>query len=359
LGGTETQVTLLARELRSRGIEVDVLLLSKGGPHEATLRAAGIAVHHLGFSRRPPGRAPMIRNLKVFARLVVLLRRLRPDVLHAFLLESYVLGAPAALLARVPIMIAGRRGLSDIKRARQWWFALGGVMTPITDHVVANAVAVAEDARTAERIPPHKVSVIYNGLTDAAFEPVEPEHIDTELPVVLCLARLRPEKGHGSLIQAVALLSRQGKPCTLVLVGDGPEEDRLKAQASTLDLDVRFLGAMTDVRAILARADIVVLSSISEGMSNALMEAMARSRPIVATAVGGTPELLEDRGILVPPSDPVALSRGIARLLDDPALAASLGAAARAWAIKNLDVATMADEHVKLYHRLLEERCAG
>ncbi|MEV1169993.1 glycosyltransferase family 4 protein [Nonomuraea sp. NPDC049784] len=354
LGGTETQVSLLARELHGRGFVVDVVLLSKGGPHEATLRAAGVGVHHVGFSRRSPGQGPLTRNLRIFVRLVWLLRRLRPDVLHAFVLESYTLGAPAALLARAPIVIAGRRRLSDIKQRRRLWFTLGGAVTRITDHVVANARAVAEDAMTVEGIPSHKLSVIYNGLPDSAFDSVEPAAIDTDLPVVVCLARLRQVKGHRFLLDAAALLAEQGTPCTLVLVGDGPEEDKIKEYASGLDIDVRFVGPVTDSRAWLARADVVVLPSISEGFSNAIMEAMAQSRPIVATAVGGTPELLADRGVLVPPADPVALSLGIAKLLCDQELAVLLGDAARAWAAKHLDATTMVEEHVKLYRRLLE-----
>ncbi|MFI7706007.1 glycosyltransferase [Nonomuraea sp. NPDC049480] len=360
-GGTETQVSLLARELHGRGFVVDVLLLSEGGVHEPTLRAAGIGVHHLGFSRRPSDPAAVLQNLRAFVRMVSLLRSLRPDVLHAFLLMSHVLGAPAARLARVPVMIAGCRVLSDarhVRRSPRWRFVLGGALTPIIDHVVANAVAVADDASTVFGVPSHKLSVIYNGMPDSAFDAVEPEDIDTDLPVVVCLARMRPEKGHGFLLDAAALLSKQGRPCTLVLVGDGSEEGRLKEHASSMDIDVRFAGAIEDPRAWLARADIVVLPSISEGLSNAVMEAMAQGRPIVATAVGGTPELLEDRGVLVPPADPVALSQGIASLLRDPELAAHFGTVARAWAVKHLDVTSMVEAHVKLYRRLLERRCA-
>ncbi|MEQ4717345.1 glycosyltransferase [Nonomuraea sp. B19D2] len=356
-GGTETQVSLLARELRGRGFVVDVLLLSEGGAHEPVLRSAGVGVHHLGFSRQPSGRAAVVKNLRAFVRLVRLLRRLRPDVLHAFLLESYVLGAPAARLAGVPVVIAGRRGMREVERAPQWWSTLGGAMMPIIDHVVANAVAVAEEARTVLGVPPNKLSVIYNGVPESAFDAVEPESVDTSLPVVVCLARFRPEKGHEPLLDAAALLSRQGTPCTLVLVGDGPEENRVKEYASGLDVDVRFAGPVTDARAWLARADVVVLPSLSEGLSNAVMEAMAQRRPIVATAVGGTPELLVDRGVLVPPGDPKALAEGIARLLRDPDLAVLLGAAACAWAMKQLDVTTLVEEHVKLYRRLLERRC--
>ncbi|MEV6868949.1 glycosyltransferase, partial [Streptosporangium subroseum] len=275
LGGTETQLCLLARELHDRGVEPHVLLLSKGGPHEASLREAGIGVHHLGFVPLSSGPSALPRNLRAFARLVGLLRRLEPDVLHAFLYVGYVLGAPAARLAGVPVVIAGRRSLSFYKRDRGWVLALERAATRLTDHVVANAAAVAEDARTVEHIPPHKISVIYNGLPPSAFTPLPPHPIDTHLPVILCVANLTPVKGHRFLLEAVATLARQGHPCTLVLAGDGPQRPHLQHQATTLGIDLRLLGPITDTRALLARADITVLPSLSEGLSNAVMESMA------------------------------------------------------------------------------------
>jgi L-malate glycosyltransferase len=102
----------------------------------------------------------------------------------------------------------------------------------------------------------------------------------------------------------------------------------------------------------------VTLPSLHEGMSNAVMEAMAAGRPVVATDVGGTGELLDGRGILVPPSDSGALADGIAHVLDDPALAARLGARARDWSLEHLHVDAMVDRHVHIYRELLESRCA-
>jgi glycosyltransferase involved in cell wall biosynthesis len=359
LGGTEAQLALLARELHARSIDTHVLLMNGGGPHVAPLRRAGIAVHELGFVPVSWEPSALGRNLRAYIRLVRRLRRLQPQVLHAFLYLSYVLGTPAARLAGVPVVVAGRRSQSYFKRGRRWVFALERAVTRVTDHVVANAAAVAEDARTIERVPAGKLSVIYNGLLSSAFDTVEPENIDTSLPVVVCVANLKAVKGHRFLIDAAAALSRRGRPCTLVFVGDGPERRSLEAQANALGVDIRFLGYVTDARPLLARADVVVLSSLSEGLSNAVMEAMAAGRPIVATAVGGTPELLDGRGLLVPPRASAALADAVMSLLDDPAAAASLGAAARAWARENLDVTVMAEEHINLYRQLLETRCVG
>lgn len=369
LGGTERQLTLLAAGLRARGLPVSVLTLFDGGPHEAELRAAGVPVRRLGFHRRAAGPLRMTRgNAAAFGRLVRLLRRGRPDVLHAFLPHGHAVAAPAARLARVPVLVAGRRGLADGRRGRPLVRAAEAAATLLTDHVSANSAAVARDALREPAIRPGMVGVIPNGLAADAFRPAVPAEVDTALPVVLCVANLIAYKGHRHLLDAMAVLRARGTPCTLLLAGDGPERDALRAQAARLAVDVRLLGARRDVPALLARADAVVLASLEEGMSNALMEAMAAGRPVVATAVGGTAELLgggpEPRGVLVPPGDPRALADGIARVLADPGAAARMAARARRWCRAHLGVETMVDRHVELYTRLLERargrrRCAG
>ncbi|MEV4245465.1 glycosyltransferase [Streptosporangium canum] len=359
VGGTEKQVFLLATGLFRSGVAVDVVTLHSDGPYRDALELAGVPVHNAGFTGMSMGPMALPRNLLAAVRLIRLIRRLRPDVLHAFLYHGYVIGAPIAWLARVPVVVAGRRSLSNFKRARRWVYALERVATRLTRHVVANAVAVAEDTRTVEGIVPGKLSVIYNGLPESAFLPGTPARIVTDLPVVCCVANLKTHKGHRFLIEAVALLAARGTPCTLVLAGEGPERDALLRQAANLGVDLRLLGLRRDIEALMNRASAVVLASLYEGMSNAIMEAMAAGKPIVATAVGGTRELLSGRGLLVPPSDPPALADALERVLRDPHLSASLGGAARAWALDNLGVDSMIDRHLALYRRLLEERCAG
>ncbi|MET7466289.1 glycosyltransferase [Nonomuraea sp. NPDC005501] len=360
LGGTEAQVSLLAEGLLARDIETHVIALHRGGPYADRLCRTGVHVHELGFGAIGASPAALLANLRAVVRLVRLLRGLRPQVLHAFLYASYVLGAPAARLARVPVVVAGRRSQSLFKRGRRWVFALETLATRLTHHVVANATAVAQDARATERVPARKLSVIHNGLPDSAFDPVAPEHVDTPFPVLLCVANLHQAKGHRFLLEAAALLGRRGRPCTLVLVGDGPERAALEKQAADLGVDARFHGFRLDTAPLLPRADAVVMPSLTEGMSNAVMEAMAAGRPVVATAVGGTPELLgETRGVLVPAYGARPLADAVLALLDDPARAASLGAAARDWAREHLGVEAMVGRHVDLYQRLLaEDRCA-
>jgi glycosyltransferase involved in cell wall biosynthesis len=345
LGGTEKQVVLLAQELRARGARVTVLLMFGGGPREADL--AGVRVVRLGFGRiNEPRSAP--RNAAAALRLVRVLRRDRPDVLHAFLIASYLVAAPAAKLARVPL-VAGRRSLGDFKEGKRLVLAVERIANRMTAHVIANARAVADDAIRQEGLDPAKVSVVRNGLPAEAFDVTSRP---SAAPTVLCVANLKAYKGHEHLLEALRLLAARGVKCRAVLVGDGAERAGLERRAR--GLDVRFEGFRKDTTDLLAEADVFVLPSLEEGMSNAVMEAMAAGKPIVATAVGGTPELLgADRGLLVPPSDAHALADGLARLLTDRVLAERLGAAAREWSRANLSVEAMVDEHVRIYRRVL------
>jgi glycosyltransferase involved in cell wall biosynthesis len=364
LGGTERQVVLLASGLWQRGIDTDVIVMFAGGERERELRAAGVPVVNLGFRRRPVGLGMLWANLRAFGRLVRHLRRRRPAVLHAFLFHSYLLAAPAARLARVPVLVAGRRSLGYFKGGRRWILAIERAATAVTDLLIANAEAVAADARDEEGVPADKVIVIYNALPDAAFEAAAPERApaieERGRPVVLCVANLLAYKGHRFLVEAAALLRERGLDITLDLAGDGPERAGLAALAAEREVDVRFLGARTDVPQLLARADAVVLPSLTEGLPNAVMEAMAAGRPVVATDVGGTGELLRhDRGILVPPGSASALADGLQRLLTDPEHAAQLAAAARAWVCENAALDTMINRHVGVYTELWERKCAA
>jgi glycosyltransferase involved in cell wall biosynthesis len=359
IGGAEKQVVLLARGLRERGIDISVWVLFGDTEtcHRDALRRDGIRVVDLGLrAYRDPRQA-----LPNFARLVGMtmrLRRERPDVVHAFLYHSYITGAPVARMARIPVFVAGRRSLGNFRESRPAALAAERLTIRFTDLILANAEAVAVDAERRARVRGDKVEVIYNGLPEQAFVPVPPAIVQTADPVVLCVANLKQVKGHRYLLEAVDRLRADGHPCTLLLAGEGPERQSLERQAARLRIDVRFLGQCQDVCPLLARADVVVLPSLEEGMSNAVMEAMAAGRPVVATSVGGTPELLAGRGLLVAPADPAALAETIGRVLADHGLAARLGESARSWSHEYLSADAMVDRHVQIYSGLLERRCA-
>jgi glycosyltransferase involved in cell wall biosynthesis len=330
----------------------------EGGQREIALRDAGVPVVHLGFCRFGT-RWLIARNAAAFGRLVLFLRRDRPDVLHAFLPHSYLIATPAARIARVPVFVAGRRSLGTFKEGRTLLLATERLATRATDLLIANATAVAADTVRQERVSVAKVAVVYNGLPESAFAEQPPADIDAANPIVLCVANLKAYKGHHYLLEAVARLQSQGRPCTLLLAGDGEARVELEHHAAQLKLDARFLGQSTQVGRLLARADVVVLPSLQEGMSNAVMEAMAAGRPVVATNVGGTPELLEGRGILVRPSDSKALADAIERMLADRSYASRMATRAKLWSRENLHANRMVDEHVRIYSDLLRRKCAG
>ena len=360
MGGTEKQVVLLACGLRERGIDISVWVLFGDTEtyHRDALKRAGIRVVDVGLYRyRNLGRA--LQNLARLCGMIMRLRRERPDIVHAFLFHSYVTGVPAARIARIPVFVAGRRSLGFFKEGRPVALAAERLTTRFTDLIIANAEAVAEDTKRRERVGDDKVEVVYNGLPEQAFAPVPPAVVETANPVVLCVANLKRYKGHRYLLEAVSRLQANGRPCTLLLAGEGPERLRLERQAARFRIDVRFLGRCEDVRPLLARADVVAHPSLQEGMSNAVMEAMAAGRPIVATSVGGTPELLAGRGLLVPADDPAALAEAIGQVLADHELAATLGEAARDWSHGHLSVTAMVDRHIQIYSGLLERRCAA
>jgi glycosyltransferase involved in cell wall biosynthesis len=176
---------------------------------------------------------------------------------------------------------------------------------------------------------------------------------------VLTLARLDPQKGLPYLLRAAAMLP----DVSFIVAGEGADRPSLERDARDLGVSdrVAFVGFRTDTRALLARADVVVLPSLNEGLPLAVLEAMAAARPVVATAVGGTPEIVHDRetGLLVPPADPEALARAIGELLADPPLAHRLAEAGRALVRSRLSTAATARGVVEVYEELLAAREAG
>jgi glycosyltransferase involved in cell wall biosynthesis len=219
--------------------------------------------------------------------------------------------------------------------------------------------ALLEGTMRPEHVPARKIAVIHNGLPDEAFAPRPPARIDTVSPVLVWIANLKLRKGHQHLLEAVGLLQAAGQPCRLVPAGDGDRQDAFAGQARRVGTDVRFLGAQPDVGQLLTRADAVILPSLQEGVSNAVMEATAAGPPTVTSVVGGKPELLHGRGVLVPPGDPAALGSAVRGLLAEPTRGAALGAAAHHWSRAHLSADAMVEEHVRIYSELLGRRCAA
>lgn len=353
VGGTERQVCRLARELRARGHDVSVICLGATGPLEDDLREAGIEPVMVGFRgfrvRDEAGRPRPWRALPELLKLWAVwraLRRQRPDVCHAFLYWAYVLVLPVAWLARVPVRASGRRGLGrQPPRGHRLFDFLEQVVNRLTDLVVCNAEAVARETEEADGVPPGKIRVIPNGID---LPPPAPA-VDRQPPTGVTVANLIAYKGHADLVAALALMEQ---PPPVRLVGEGPERERLEAMVAAAALEdvVTLVGFHPRPEEVIAGSQFAVLPSHEEGFPNAVLEAMAAGLPVVATRVGGVPELVADgvTGLLVPPSDPPALARAIGTVASDPDLRVRLGSQARR-AVEPLSWPRCVDAHLDLY----------
>jgi glycosyltransferase involved in cell wall biosynthesis len=318
---------------------------SQAVAHDLTL--AGIPVHDLGMACRG--------DLRILPRLVLLLRRERIQILFTFMFHPTLLGRVVGRLCCVPIRISSERVMAWEGRRRR---LLNRWTVPLATHVVAVSERVAAYAAREFRIPRDRLSTILNGVDLNHFRPAMRTR-DAGPPVIGCTARLHRKNDHATLLRAFACLSTHWPEARLLLVGRGPEESRLKVLADTLGVSARvhFLGEQPDVAPHLEQVDVYVQASMAEGMPNSVLEAMAAGLPVVATAVGGTPEVVVDgeTGLLVPPHDPVALAGAIEKLLADREMATAFGRAGRARVEAHFGEGVMLERLEALLDRLVEE----
>jgi glycosyltransferase involved in cell wall biosynthesis len=294
----------------------------------ARLRADGVEVLRLE-------RESLASNI-AWRRLYALLVRESIDILHAHMPRASVPGTVIGRAARVPVIVSHEHGWSfEGKSVRR--FLDRNVVARGSDVLLAVSEWDRRNIAVVERVPLDHVRVLPNGIlpVPAAGHDLRAElAIPAAARLVGAVGMLRPEKGYGDLVNAIALLKRDSFAVRCAIAGDGPEEGSLRRLIASLGLadDVLLLGRRTDVTDVIASFDVAVLSSKHEGSPLAVIEYMAGAVPIVATAVGGVPELVQDgvHGLLVPPGDPRALAGALRRLLEDRELAARLGAAARA-----------------------------
>ncbi|MEI8372304.1 MAG: glycosyltransferase [Planctomycetota bacterium] len=320
--------------------------------HFACMENRGVLadeVEALGWPVTTLGKRPGLRPGLVL-RLARIFRRLKPDVVHAHNTVACIYAAPAARLARVPVVLATRHGQGPAPGSRQaWLFALS---TRFVDHVVCVSKD-SGDIAVQLGIPPHRVTTIWNGIDTRKFAVSRPNPDGPALVV----ARLAPEKDLATLLRAVPLIVQRAPHWRLQIIGNGPCRVGLEALTDELGLNqyVQFFGQQSDVPERLRKASMFLLPSLSEGVSLALLEAMASGLPAVATRVSGNVEVVrhEETGLLVAPRDPAAIADAIVRLASDPAIAARMGAAARRRVEDSFDIREMVHEYEQTYLNLL------
>jgi len=288
--------------------------------------------------------------------LARLLRRERPDVLHTHSWGTLFEGLVAARLASVPFVVHGEHGTLEARRfnllAQRWGWMRADRLLSVSSRLADRMAAQVGVARA-------RICVIRNGIDTNRFNPAARAAARQQLAiasddvVIGTVGRLVPVKDQSMLLRAAAELKRRTRQFRLLLAGDGPLRDALQEQAHALGIqnEVSFLGERRDVEVVLAACDVFVLSSLSEGLSNTILEAMSTGLPVVATRVGGADELVDDgrTGVLVPPAQPDALATALASLIDDPAARRTMGAAGRLRAEREFSIARMAADYEALY----------
>jgi glycosyltransferase involved in cell wall biosynthesis len=295
-------------------------------------------------------------------QVVRVIARGRYDIVHTHLIHGDVYGTVAARLAGVRRVVSTKHGFPDFDRPSRL-YVVNGLLSGGVSRVITISDALAEKVREVERMKSSQMMTIHYGLDPQMVVDSEPDAVREQLGLdqatmlIVCVARMVPVKGLNYLIDAMAELSKRGSPCVLALIGDGPLRAALHQQAQTAGggADIRFLGWRTDVAEFMRAADIVVLPTLGEGFGLVLLEAMAQCRPVVASDVTSIPEIVEDgrTGILVPPRSPRALADALQRLIANPELRRSMGAAGYERLRTRFSVARMVDATTRVYDELL------
>lgn len=352
VGGAERLAVQITQGLDPERFERTLVATRKrkDAPFVDELEAAGVRV--LQLERRG--------KLDVTAWRPLLAELRRTDVVHAHKFGSNVWAAVFGSLLRVPVIVTHEHT----------WSYVGQPLRRFLDReLIARRssafIAVSRDDERKmieiERVRPAKIRFLPNGippLPAPSGKDVRAElGLRPDAPVLLSVGLLRPQKALEVLVEAAAILRDEFPGVRVLIAGIGPEENKLRARMAALDVEdnVVLLGKRRDVPDLLAIADVCVSSSDFEGSPLAVMEYMAARKPVVATTVGGVPDLIEEgvHGFLVPPRDPKALAERAARLLRSPELRAELGANAQARQREEFDLDAMVRRVEALYLELL------
>jgi sugar transferase (PEP-CTERM/EpsH1 system associated) len=350
IGGLENGVVNLVNQ-RWPGLRHAIVCLTTDGPLRARL-GAGIDVMTLG---KRPG-----QDVRAFGRLVQTLRRLRPRIVHSRNWAAFD-AVLAARMSGVRLVVHGEHGrdIADPEGRNTRRNRLRRILAPL----VSRFVTVSNDLHRwmveDVRVPAGKVVTICNGVDTSRFAPGDGAAARAALGLpadevlVGTVGRLDPVKDQLGLVAAFELVHQRHPRSALAIAGDGPCRADLVARVSALGLDsrVHLLGERADVPTVLRALDVFVLPSIAEGISNTILEAMATGLPVVATRVGGNPELVEDgiTGTLVPRQQPRALASAIEAYLSDGRMLVTHGQAARRRAVERFGLVTMRDAYAALY----------
>jgi glycosyltransferase involved in cell wall biosynthesis len=361
VGGTESQVLSLGWGLDPSTFELHVAYFRRWGNRLKEIEARQIpsVEYHINCLYN-------LQALKEQLRFARDIKRNRIQIVHTYGFYPNVFAVSAARLAGIPVIVASIRDSGDVWTPMQR--RVQKFMCRLADCIVVNAEAVRQRL-IEDGYPQEKVTVIPNGVHLSRFaRNGNSSRLRNDLrlpphaPLVAVLSRLDRVKGLEYFLEATTIVCRRFPEARFLIVGDDQAVDRpykreLEGYAVRLGLGERvvFTGFRLDVPEVLSEITVSVLPSLSEGLSNVLLESMAAGVPVVATRVGGNPEVVEEgvTGLLVPPRDPQALASAMCRLLENPELASRFGRAGRQRVTEHFSIERMVQETERLYLRLL------
>jgi len=352
VGGAETFVRYTAPYLRSNGWDLRVITMISGGALVEELRQKNVPVLELDMDSKA--------DLSALLRLVRLWKQDKPDILHTHLYHAGITGRIFGSWLNIKAIVVHQHGPEVERNGFRSW--LDASTSPRVTQFIASCFAVSRTMQDREGIPSQKIKVIYNGIRI-------PNRLDTAKPIewqepegstkIACVGRFMPEKGQEYLLDAMAILKSNGYSPHLVFFGDGPLLTHIKSQSQKYGMSsqITFMDVRRDILEWLPHFDIFVLPSAWEGISLALLEAMASGLPVIATAVGGTSEVVIDyeNGILVPSGDVSALADALIVLIDNPDLRTRMGEAAHQRISQEFTVDQSVNKISHLYDQLLME----
>lgn len=359
VGGAEQLILETAPRLRETGFDVTVAALKGTGPIARDLEASGVRCVAFGGH----GRA----DLRVLSRLLRFLRAEPVEILHSHLFPANLAARLAGRAAGVPVIITAHHDTHVWGRLHHR--VLERLTAGLSDRVVACSLAVKQYVEERYGLPPGKVVTLRNAIVVPALRADDAARARLRADLgagpgdrlIGTLGRLEePKKGLSVFLRAASLVTRRCRTARFVLVGEGParrELERLAASEGVADRTV-FAGERRDVADLLSAFDLFVQPSRWEGFGLTVLEAMAAGRPVVASRVGGIPEIVRDGrdGFLVPPDDPARLADGIVKMLNDPDLATRLGRSGRERVEASFGIDGLVRDTVALYHELLQAK---
>ncbi len=365
-GGAELQMIALARGLTQQGYHVDFVCRSGAGALDGLARSAGATIRKIGerSSSDTGVRTRYVRRVAKHLRWITTAHRERYDIVDAWLHPTDVFAALSRPFTRIPVVAAGRRNTLRRLTIGPATRSLYSTVNRLTDVVIANAEVTAADAIREQGVPPHRVRVIRAGVElPSPFTAAERRAQRAALGVVDdefligCVGNFRTMKRQDLLIDAFARLLPEHGNLRLVLVGDGDLRPSIERQIEALGLGGRVIltGIASELPPLYDALDLFVQASNSEGLPNVLLEASASALPIVATAAGGSGEVVHDgeTGFLVPVDDLERLTSAMHRAISDADLGRAMGAAARELIERDYGVERCVREYADLYRELL------